>query len=132
MQHRFQFCPSPKHVVALVNTNSGMGGGRKTLKILRSVNWPAKLTIFETRAGSLQPQMDAVAYARDCGADRILVSGGDGTVMEVLTAMLDTGDPIPISLVPAGTGNIVASDLELPRRIFAAVRQGFSSGRLRW
>ncbi len=131
-QARFQFCPSPRHVVALVNPNSGMGGGRKTLKLLRSGNWPAKLTIFETRAGSFQPQIDAVAYARESGADRILVGGGDGTLMEVLTAMLDTGDPLPISLVPAGTGNIVASDLELPRRVFAAVRQGFSSGRLRW
>ncbi|MCL4875765.1 MAG: hypothetical protein KJ064_03865 [Anaerolineae bacterium] len=131
-QTRYQFCPSPKHVVAVVNPNAGMGGGQKTLRVLRRINWPAKLTIFETRPGTLQPQIDAITYAREAGADRILVSGGDGTVMEVLTAMIDTGSRIPVSLVPAGTGNIVASDLELPRRIMAAVRQAFSSGRLRW
>lgn len=129
---RFQYCPSPKHVVAVVNPNSGMGGGRKSLKILRRVNWPARLTIFETRSGTMQAQMDAIAYARECGADRILVSGGDGTVMEILSAMLETGDPIPMSIVPSGTGNIVANDLELPRRTFAAIRQAFSGGRLRW
>ncbi len=131
-QTRYQYCPSPHHVVAVVNPNSGMGGGRKTLNILKRVKWPARLTIFETQAGTLEVQREAMAYARACGADRILVSGGDGTVMEVLTAMLDTGTPIPMSVVPAGTGNIVANDLELPRRVFAAVRQAFSGGKLHW
>jgi diacylglycerol kinase family enzyme len=45
--------------------------------------------------------------------------GGDGTVGEVLTGV--AGTATPVAIVPRGTGNQVAHNLRIPRRVDAAV-----------
>ena len=59
----------------------------------------------------------AVRAAAD-GVDFLVVSGGDGTVAEVLQAVVDAG--IPLGLLPSGTGNDLARALKLPRQPEAA------------
>ncbi|MEZ5192655.1 MAG: diacylglycerol kinase family protein [Nocardioides sp.] len=53
------------------------------------------------------------------GADLVLVCGGDGTVREVCAELAGTG--IPIGIVPAGTGNLLARNLDIPLFQRAAV-----------
>lgn len=53
------------------------------------------------------------------GADLVLVCGGDGTVREVCAELAGTG--IPIGVIPAGTGNLLARNLEIPLFLRAAV-----------
>ncbi len=53
------------------------------------------------------------------GADLVLVCGGDGTVREVCAELAGTG--IPVGIVPAGTGNLLARNLEIPLYIRAAI-----------
>ncbi len=53
------------------------------------------------------------------GADLVIVCGGDGTVREVCAELAGTG--IPVGIVPAGTGNLLARNLDIPLFIRAAI-----------
>lgn len=124
--------PAPKLVVALVNPRSGARRGQQVIHFLKTRQWGAEVAIFETQPNSLEGHQAAIEFARQNGADRLLISGGDGTLMETLTVMFQSGSPIPISMIRAGTGNIVASDLNTPRRLLPAIRQAFGPAQTEW
>jgi diacylglycerol kinase family enzyme len=60
----------------------------------------------------------AVLAARH--APLVVVVGGDGTIREA--AAITAGSDVPIGIVPAGTGNVFAAALGIPRRARDAVR----------
>ncbi len=53
------------------------------------------------------------------GAELVVVCGGDGTVRTVCGELAGTG--IPVGVIPAGTGNLLARNLALPLYLNAAV-----------
>jgi YegS/Rv2252/BmrU family lipid kinase len=53
------------------------------------------------------------------GADLVIVCGGDGTVREVCAELAGTG--VPVGIVPAGTGNLLARNLDIPLYVRAAI-----------
>ncbi len=55
-----------------------------------------------------------LAGARSAGYDAIVASGGDGTMRHVLADLSDAD--VPLALIPAGTGNVLAAELGLPRK----------------
>lgn len=64
----------------------------------------------------------ATDLARERGAryNAVFTLGGDGTAMEVITALADGGPPVGI--LPGGTGNILVRSLGIPMRVRRAVR----------
>lgn len=54
------------------------------------------------------------------GAVRILVAGGDGTINEVVAGMVNS--TVPLGILPAGTANVLATELGLGRDMECAAQ----------
>ncbi|MFA6023997.1 MAG: diacylglycerol kinase family protein [Candidatus Gracilibacteria bacterium] len=65
-------------------------------------------TWYETR-----PNQDLLPLFKN-PYDRVVVSGGDGTVAEVVRAMMETKAEMPLVVVPQGSGNLLALSLGIP------------------
>ncbi|HEX3827784.1 MAG TPA: diacylglycerol kinase family protein [Sporichthyaceae bacterium] len=60
--------------------------------------------------------------AAEAGADVVFACGGDGTMCAVLSGLAGTG--VPMAILPAGTGNLLARNLGLPQDRDACLRIG--------
>ncbi len=71
------------------------------------------------------PGFRAARQALERGVDRVLAVGGDGTVRSVCAEL--AGSRVPIAVVPAGTGNLLARNLNVPLDLAAALEVAFGS-----
>ncbi|WP_309615247.1 diacylglycerol kinase family lipid kinase [Salinibacterium sp.] len=75
----------------------------------KAAGW-AKTAWFETSIRDAGQDVTASAIRR--GASVVLAAGGDGTVRAVAEALRGSG--VALAVLPAGTGNLLARNLELP------------------
>ncbi len=94
-----------------------VGQFRSTLSALaKSAGWSEPTWQYTTVE---DPGAGMAEQAAVSGADLVIVCGGDGTVREVCAELAGTG--IPVGIIPAGTGNLLARNLDIPLYIRSAI-----------
>lgn len=81
----------------------------RVAELSAAADWAEPL-FYETTVDDLGD--DATRAALDEKVDAVLVAGGDGTVRAVAEALTSTG--VPLTILPSGTGNLLARNLYLP------------------
>jgi diacylglycerol kinase (ATP) len=81
---------------------------------LRAAGWDAEIRLTQCPRDAVR----LAAEAAEEGFDVVFACGGDGTLSEVMTGLLDTG--VPAGVIPAGTGNDFARCIGLPLHPTAA------------
>lgn len=103
-------------VQVIINPSSGQGHPllRTLNDVFRSanINWDVSITREAGDGRHLTQQ------AVQAGADLVVACGGDGTVTEVASGLIDSS--VPLAIVPSGTVNAMASELQVPREISEA------------
>jgi YegS/Rv2252/BmrU family lipid kinase len=92
--------------------------------ILTEAGWPLP-SWLETTAQD--PGAGQARHAVASGAQLVFVCGGDGTVRSCIEGLADTG--IALAILPAGTGNLLATNLGVPLDPAAGVRLATVGGR---
>ncbi len=93
----------------------------------RVQEWGADVLWFETTEDD--PGAGQAQEAIDKGADVIAVCGGDGTVRSCVESL--AGTDRALAVIPAGTGNLLARNLNIPTDPAAALEVALGAGRRR-
>jgi diacylglycerol kinase (ATP) len=110
--------PDLRNALLIHNPNAGNGGsGRRRMldearRVLSSAGIEAELV--ETRGPGDATQMAQRATTE--GRQLVIACGGDGTLNEVVNGLAaeQNGRGVPLALLPGGTANVLAKELQLP------------------
>lgn len=113
-------------VAVVAHAKKSFGGG---LDELRSVLAHEGLEPLWFEVPKSKKASAAARRAVSEGADLVFVWGGDGTVQRCLDALAD--EEVDIAVLPAGTANLLATNLGIPTDLEAAVQVGLHGRRTR-
>lgn len=114
-----------KKIAVIAHAGKVLGGGLGELhELLAAAGYPAPQW-FEV-AKSKQARKCA-REAQAAGADVIFVWGGDGMVQQCVDAL--AGTSAVLAILPAGTANLLANNLDIPSDLKAAVAIGLRGAR---
>jgi len=116
-----------QNALLIHNPNAGNGGdGRRKLldqarRILLSNGIEAELVETNGPGHATEIAQQAVRESRQL----VITCGGDGTLNEVVNGLATAinGNRVPLALLPGGTANILAKELDLPWDIPRAARR---------
>jgi YegS/Rv2252/BmrU family lipid kinase len=89
---------------------------RETQRLLEAAGWQVEASVVKKKRSVRRRSGDA---ARS-GVDVVVAVGGDGAVLQVVQGLAET--PVALGIVPMGTGNLLATNLRIPRRLEHAVQ----------
>ena len=75
------------------------------------------------------PGQGLTAKAVAESVDLVMAQGGDGTVMACVTGL--AGTDVPLAVLPGGTGNLLATNFDIPADLEAAVEVALHGDRVR-
>ena len=114
------------NVAVVAHARKSFGGGLPELRKVLADEGVTDLHWYEVRKSKHAP--DCARRAVKHGADLIFVWGGDGTVQRCIDALAGTG--AVMAILPAGTANLLATNLGIPAGdVAAAVRAGLHGRR---
>jgi YegS/Rv2252/BmrU family lipid kinase len=119
---------APPRRVAVVANPAGEHAeerGRETRAALEA----AGLEVLWQETTREDPGVGQVRRALAEHAELVMVSGGDGTVMACATAL--AGTEVPLAVLPGGTGNLLAVNLDIPTDLHGAVEVALHGRRRR-
>jgi diacylglycerol kinase family enzyme len=93
---------------------------------LAAAGWPEPLWLPTTPE---DPGCGMTQHAVDSGAEVVFACGGDGTVMACAAVL--AGTQVALAVLPSGTGNLLATNLDLPTDVVAGVALATSGDRRR-
>ena len=112
-------------VAVVAHTRKQLDGGLGELRELLAHAGVSSPLWFEVRKSKQAPKR--VRQALHEGADLVFVWGGDGTVQRCIDAM--AGRDATLAILPAGTANLLATNLGVPKDLPTAVHVGLHGER---
>jgi diacylglycerol kinase family enzyme len=94
--------------------------------VLAGAGWPEPLWLLTTAA---DPGRGQTREAVAAGVDVLFVCGGDGTVLACVREL--AGTAVALCVLPSGTGNLLAANLDLPDNVVDGVGVAVRGGRRR-
>lgn len=111
--------PYRRNVLLIINPTSGkMTAKNGIFEITNTLTHNGVIpNVFIT-----QKALDAKSIVRDTADqyESVICCGGDGTLNEVISGMIDGKHAVPIGYIPCGTTNDFASSLAIPKQLAAA------------
>jgi diacylglycerol kinase (ATP) len=114
-------------VAVVAHARKSFGGGLPELREVLAREGVTDPLWYEVKKSRRAPEYARRAAAK--GADVIFVWGGDGTVQRCIDAV--AGTDTAVAILPAGTANLLAANLEIPHDLVAAVQVGLHGDRRR-
>ncbi len=116
---------SAARVAVVAHQRKSLGGGLDELRRRITDEGVGELLWYEVPKSRKAPKKARRAVRE--GAELVVVWGGDGMVQRCVDALAGSG--VPVAIVPAGTANLLASNLGIPAEVAGAVRVAFHGAR---
>lgn len=94
----------------ILNPNAGTNSLQKRERIVKSLNGIPNSKVWQTERMKHASELTEIAISE--GATKVIAIGGDGTINEVASALLNSN--IPLGIIPMGSGNGLARHLQIP------------------
>jgi len=116
-------------VAVVAHSRKSFGGGLPELRRILALEGVTDPLWYEVEKSRQAPEYARRAAAK--GADVMFVWGGDGTVQRCIDAVAHTDADTAVAILPAGTANLLAANLNVPHDLAEAVRVGLHGDRRR-
>ena len=120
----------PRRVAVVFNPATGGGDDADRRRDdTRAALEDAGLDVLWLETTKEDPGQGQTAKAVAEGVDLVMAQGGDGTVMACVTGL--AGTQMPLAVLPGGTGNLLATNFDIPADLEGAVEIALDGDRAR-
>jgi len=110
--------PAPRRALLIVNPGARRATRAEVSAIRALERAGVACDVMQTESPGHATELARAHAAR---YDVVFTLGGDGTAMEVITALADKGGGPPVGILPGGTGNLLVRSLGMPLSVSRSV-----------